>query len=659
MSLAAMPIRRFFLALALLLAGAGAAAQSPLQAAGPNPSDATFRAVAASMGTDAGIDYRYGPAATDTLHGLPTWPKRPDQSYSPVSVRLPNGGDRSCVPPNCGTWSIGGPLTMGSGDFSSSIINIAYVPDEKPAASFYAKRYFGVASLQQIGIAHNAVAVKPEPSWTVYNGPAHDNGSNDESIERYASTEPDKEFNWKPAGIDLDRPVAIGKCYGRGGWCTNSLAVFASGWIASVGSNTARNKMVMKLPADMVPTAITVTNSGEFALVSVMNTRTLTAQVAVFALADGCEGCPPNDESKWYGNWGNHRRVYYGLPGLGNFVAGKYIGAVDLPPSLRLPTEISASTGHASGDYEHERNFWNDNIENEANRIRYRDDPWLTEAIARTGMAVVISKSERRAAFIDLRPLFDFYRRSYFTSSRSQFDAIMANRGDGADQWPYTFEREASQRPRVIKVMDLPQPPTAVRMSLAAPFRAFIATQEGALRVFDLGTRYLDQVGTQVGQPGDIVPRFNVKVGRNPTSIAYVRDHGWESGSRLFKPARPEQFMIVASRVDRSIQWVEFDRGFNQARIFKTLQDSRIQDPIAVEDAANHGTESYVVTVADYNARTVRNYLYGPIILWTYDGNSACKKPVGCSLLNNGAFEYGGDFELPGRPFQMGGSNIN
>ena len=264
-----------------------------------------------------------------------------------------------------------------------------------------------------------------------------------------------------------------------------------------------------------------------------------------------------------------------------------------------------------------------------------------------------------QAAVVDLRPLFEFYWRAYFKSTPQQFDAMIERRGDSDEQWPPRFAQAPEQRPRVVSTIDLPQAPTAVRLTLQAPYRALIATQEGRLRVFDLGTRYLDQKAAQVGAPGDIKPMFTIDVGRNPTSLAYVRDHGWADRSRLFAPATSHQMFIVNARQDRKIQWVQFDRGLTSARIFKTLQDSRLVDPIAVEDVANHGTESYVVTVADYGAKAVRNYLYGPIIWWTYGANSACPKPRGCALLDNAPFEYGGDWALPGSPFQLGGANIN
>ncbi len=119
-----------------------------------------------------------------------------------------------------------------------------------------------------------------------YDGLARDGGANDGNIEAAAQT------------IAMDqKPVAVGKCYGRGGWCTNSIAVFANGWLMGVGSNTAHNRMRVKLADGKVPTAIAITNSGEFALVTVWDTAAVRGQVAVVALADGSPVVRPRQGS--------------------------------------------------------------------------------------------------------------------------------------------------------------------------------------------------------------------------------------------------------------------------------------------------------------------------------------------------------------------------
>jgi hypothetical protein len=505
-----------------------------------------------------------------------------------------------------------------------------------------------VGSLQVLSVAHNTTSIEPEPSWTTYDGAARDGGALDYNIERYKDSFP------------LDKPVAVGRCYGRGTWCTNSLAVYADGRIVGVGSNTARNMFNTKLPAGKVPTALTITNSGEFALVTVWDTAAMRGQVAVLALGDGCQGCSATDERNWYQNWGNWKRTYPGAPGLGNYNYAKLIGFVDLPDSLKAPTEISSSTGLSWWDYNISRNYWNTDLDNANNRARYASGD-LANSYARTGMAVVVSKSEKRAAFIDLRPLFAYYKQQYFTQSQGGFSAMIANRGESAGQWPYTFEAAPAQRPGVIKVVDLPNRPTAVKISLEAPHRAFIATQEGKLRVFDLGNGYLNNQASG-GSPADIAEKFSVDVGRNPTSIAYVKVHATGNNSALksIYPNNIEKEVIVTSRGDRKVQWVRFDSGVNSGSVARTFQESRMIDPITTEDGENHGTESYVLSIADYSGKAIHNFLYGPIIWHTFDSSKACAPARGgCQLLNGAPFEYGGSFKVPGKPFHAAGANIN
>ena len=121
-----------------------------------------------------------------------------------------------------------------------------------------------------------------------------------------------------------------------------------------------------------------------------------------------------------------------------------------------------------------------------------------------------------------------------------------------------------------------------------------------------------------------------------------------------------EKEVIVTSRGDRKLQWVRFDSGFTSGSVARTLQESRMIDPISTEDADNHGTESYVLSVADYGGKGIHNFLYGPIFWHTYDASKACSDAKGgCKLLNNAQFEYGGTFKVPGKPFHAMGANIN
>jgi len=622
--------------------------QSDIVDGGRNVVPTAYVAMAAQMSRDAGLGYRYGPdpAAYGTAGngGRPTLTARDDNnSYDPISIRLP-GGNRGCVPSAqggyCGTWQIGGPLVMEPGDYSSSIVHAAYVADNASAS-------VGVANLQAISMGHNTFAQKPESSWA--SGPA-DSGINELNALSYIAS-----------GKAAREPVAVARCY-RTGWCTNSLMVFQGGLIGTAGSNTSRNRATVQLAAGKVPTAISVTPGGEFALVTVWDTTQPSrprGQVAVVALASLCDGCTVDQPGAWYNNWGGWGNLYPGLPNLGNIAYMKVLGYVDLPDSMRAPTEISSSTGIDFESYRvHDaggglRDYWSMPLTDAQNRKSFLDGN-NSGAYARAGVAVVISKSEQRAAFIDLRPLFSYYRDKYFGGEQGDFNSLIAGRGDGAGQWPYTFDAAPTQKPVVVKTEDFSAKPTAVSLRLNGAARAFVATQEGQLHIYDLGN-YLRAAGG--GAAAEIVRRGAVAVGRNPTHIAYVKPHGSSDGSRKVYADGYEREVIVTSRADRRLDWVKFAADFNSGVVRKSLSDTRLIDPIAVEDAENHGTESYVLSVADYGGKKVSNYRYGPVVFWTNTGRGwTCQPPGGCPT--SGDFEFGGSFALPGRPFQVAGSNI-
>jgi hypothetical protein len=606
---------------------------------------AAYRDTVSKFSKAAGIEYRYGPSAASYgksgNSGLPTWGTRGDQSYDPISIRV--SGDRGCAPSSqggfCGTWQIGGPLQTDSGDYSSSIVHTAYVADN-PAANV------GMSNLQALSMAHNTFAQKPEPSWTT----GLSSGANDPAAAEYLNK-----------GLSAREPVAVGRCYGRSGWCTNSLMVFQNGLIGTAGSNTSSNRATVQLASGKVPTAIAVTGSNEFALVTVWDTVNLKGQIAVIALAGLCNGCNPDNPGTWYNNWGEWNGVYPGLPNLGNTAYMKVLGYVDLPDSMRTPTEISASTGMVFEEYNRVfapgtndmKNYYALPLTDQSNRTSF-DSGVNSNAYAKTGVAVVISKSEKRAAFIDLRPLFSYYRDKYFKGSQSDFNSMIASRGPGANQWPYTFDAVASQKPTVIKTVDFENRPTAVNVRPNdGPRRAFIATQEGTLHIYDLGN-YLTASGG--GAASEIVRKGGVTVGRNPTHIAYVKPHETTS---VYTDGFARE-VIVTSRGDRRIEWVKFASDFNSGVAREkplTLTDTRLVDPIATEDAENHGTESYILSVADYGGKQLSNYRYGPVVFWTNQGSGkACQPPNGCAT--SGTFEFGGSYALPGSPFQAAGSNI-
>ena len=106
--------------------------------------------------------------------------------------------------------------------------------------------------------------------------------------------------------------------------------------------------------------------------------------------------------------------------------------------------------------------------------------------VGTAGFAVVISKHENRAAFIDLQPLFQRMREMYFTTEANF--AKTRDAGPGPKQWPYEFDADPTLRPKVVKVVAVTRP-TAVLANLTggAKARAMIASEDGRVGVYKVG----------------------------------------------------------------------------------------------------------------------------------------------------------------------------
>jgi hypothetical protein len=591
---------------------------------------ASYRAMAANIGKAAGIEYRYGPGpaayGTTGNGGLPTWSKRADHAF--VSDR--QGGKRGCDPAFCGTWQVGA-WSDEVGDFASNVGHVAYIP-ESPS------QRVGMAGLGISSSSNEVFSQRPELMWVYY-------GAGVDEVSALA---------YRRAGAALGNPVAVARCEGRPGWCMNSLMVFDNGFIGFAQSNTSTNKASARLAPGKVPTAAAVTNSNEFALITVWDTVNLRGEVAVVALAGLCEGCTPAKPASPTSWWGEWQGLYPGLPNLGNTAYMKVLGYVPLPADMKAPTGISVTTGVKRTAYlpagvPGRESTFDLPLNKAGNRATFRSGGRNFDTYAKGGIAVVSSKSEQKVAFLDLRPLFAYYQSMYFGSDADY--SVTTSVGPADSQWPRTFAGAPAQTPTVIKTVSMANRPTAVKTyAWGSNRRAWVATQDGQLHIFNLG----DYPTAGNGSAASIVEVGAVAVGRNPTGIALVKE---KAGNAVYPDITRE--VIVTSRGDRQLQWVRFAGDGNSGSVVRTLKDTRLVDPIAAEDTDNHGTESYVVSVADYGGRALRNYRYGPVIMHNY-GGSACGGSNGCGMGSNGGdpFEYGGEFGLPGGPFQITSANI-
>lgn len=594
---------------------------------------AAYVAIAGQMGSEAGIAYRFGAPAGPIAKGAPTWYQRPD-----VVAR---GGDSR--------WQVGGPRNSGdqtndqvaAGSYSTNQANVLFVPED-PAARI------GVADIQVSGYEFNTFAQRPQLSWT-RTGVA---GGGMDSVTA---------MDYRAQGLIAGGPVAIGRCGGRAGFCASSLVAYQNGLIATAGTNTATNRATVKLAANKVPTAIAMSGNSEFAFVTVWDVKTHQGQVAVIALAGLCDGCNPYDRVKpraWYDWWHEWLGVYPGLPNMGNIAFMKVLGYIDLP-GLAAPTDIAVTTGLdpfrtmlGNGNFMGLETPLSDPFNRASFRARGDNDG----KVAKGGIAVVVSKSERKAAFVDLRPLFGSMRRTYFEGTQGEFESTVGRFGLRDDQWPYAFAYWPHHAPELVKTVSLGARPTAVRTTQFGEVqRAWIATEDGTLRIFGLGGYATAAGSAAVASANGIVQLGVVPVGRNPTSLAISKS---APDDESVDPLNRQ--VLVASRGERKIQWVRFAADGNSGRVVRTLQDSRIVDPIAVEDADNFATAGHVLSIADHGAKAVLNYRYGKVVFADRGPSWACQPPRGCGMGTGGdaPFEFGGGMSIPGRPFAISTANV-
>jgi len=587
---------------------------------------AQYTAMAGQLSKDAGIAYRYGPDAVSCGTA---------NSGGPLNKR----NDTKLASPDYPFWWQVGQASSNAGLYSSNQGSVTFVADDT-------SQRVGVSDIQVSSYMYNVFAQLPQLSWTR----AAVNGGGIDSINV---------MGYRSQGIVSSDPVAVGRCAGKPGFCAEGLVAFQNGVIGTIGSNTAANRATVQLPANKVPTAIAMTNDSEFALVTVWDTQALKGQVAVVALAGLCDACDPTNSSAhtgsdgtyykaWYDWWHEWNGVYPGLPNMGNIAFMKILGYVDLP-GMAAPTEIAVTTGMDQFKtlYQSGASVGNfvgrDNSPLTSNWQNFANGGSLQNSYAKGGVAVVISKSEQKAAFIDLKPLFSYINGMYFSSNVSQ----TTNFGQAPDQWPFTFDVQASQKPTVVKTVSLGARPTAVKTTImGSTSRAWIATQDGTLRIFSLdgfapGGVAANPSATSIAEVGSVTG-----IGRNPTSLATSKGDPSYSGDN--------QQILVASRGDNKINWVRFASNGNSGSIVRTIQHNEMKDLIAVEDADNFANPGYVVSALDYAGKAVRNYRYGPVI---FSDGGACPAPNGCPI-NGTVAEYGGAMALPGKPFQMNTANV-
>lgn len=580
-------------------------------------SAAKYQAVARQMGDEQGVAYLFGPSpsyyGTTGNDDKPSLFKRQDRSADEIAT-FNNPGmrfARPCNPGKCGSFQLTGgvPHPNEAGMYSSNMGQVIFIPSRRDPS---VPGGYGVSDYCTWETASNVTQTKAEFPWQYYGG-----GPTSRNHESY-----------RTQGFNVTYPVAIGRGEGYPTWGNSALIAHRDGRVTTNGQINSSNRASVQLADGLVPTSVCQLNSCEFGFVACWDTKNGVGKVAVIAQAGTPEGCYLGDEDngKWWSYRGEWRRTFPGMPNYGNISFLKTIGYIDLPSDMRCPTSIVASTFQSWQNYgvlHSEVNGYGYDLRDPATRALFSPGGGRNYALTKSGVLMVGSKEEKKVCFIDLGPLIKFYWNSYLNGNG------VGTVGYNLGQFPPTFGENASQKPTIIKTVNFDFPVTALRMSRYVPNkRAYIATQEGKLHIFDMGV-YPLEVGS-TGDPGSLREVGSVAVGRNPTWIGITARHagagGRESGpgtdyfgTRVFPNADFDREVIVCSRGDRKIQWVRFNESYTGGAIQRTAMDKDLADPIWVEDQENHTTEHYEVQIADYSGKlfAVR---YGPMIWHDYTG---------------------------------------
>jgi hypothetical protein len=260
-----------------------------------------------------------------------------------------------------------------------------------------------------------------------------------------------------------------------------------------------------------------------------------------------------------------------------------------------------------------------------------------------SGFALVASRYERKVLLIDLHPLFATIQRGMFTTW-SEFRRNVANTGYNPGQWPPTFAEDHLAVPVVVRTLTYDSQVTAISASLYPDNRALIATEDGHIHFWDVdGLQSRAGNGSNAREIDDLP-----NMGRNITRIAHMKH--W--GHPMNQGGNVRWQYIVLSRGDKSVTWIDLSSA--KPALIRKLQDTRMVDPISVEDNNNHGTQTDLIDIADYGDKNVKAYRYGLVKFWT----TANEPSFGMGPNGNDPFEYEGSYSTPTGPFAISIENV-
>ena len=652
-----------------------------------NPAE--YRFIANNYNTEDVIDYRLGPKYRDFNHSGEKAPPTlwgPDlktgEGLWPFGSQPANnpGEPEKCLPPNQqpgsdqdelarglkgGGWLIGGQL--------------AFVPDNANDPNY---RY-GISNIRTADGAYfdtGGLCMRMIASW-------NPDWWNRGGIAQPFNTQIRDFVNGRRPDLPLV-PVAIAR--GRANASQVSFAAFRDGTIAPmvVGNSDPEffDDEGIRLPAGMVPTAMAVTPYNEFLVVSVWDTSTVSGKLAFIALrprqmAAGAPWQTPN--TRWY----------WGTPGAWTNRGMKLLGLIDLPFAAPSSLDVSNNLvlgnprGYADNDDPARGDLSRPSARNIWSRIKpifsigrneelgIENGQW--SQLPSAGYAVVASRAENKVSFVDMTPLYQYYRKMYLTTQEN-FDRTVNMSTSDPNKWPFTFAVEASQRPRVVTTLDVAQP-TSVSAGVQANgtfgdrsnyyfeyfqrspkadwsgveperyiarSRAFVASMDGTVRIFNV--QGLNLPGSPVGTTVPAQPLGQFQAGRNPR-FAFVNSTATASDD-----------LWLISRGDRRVTF-----AWPTGDVQYSFTDSRLVDPVGGSlsiNLAGYGgrgpglaTFAHYISILDYSGKAILTYGVEPR-RERGDGTPEIYPFRGPNGPVNVLF--GSVARFPGKPFMIDGEEI-
>jgi len=632
-----------------------------------------YRAVASSYNTEATLQYRLGPTAADFGSPTNTAPTLwgPDQSsgfglwhFGSLPASDP-GERRKCVDSSglpgsdqeARARGMEGPAWLSGGAF-------AYVPDDPNDQNFRLgignlKGADGVVFDPSGGLCMRMYAQWFGDFWVRNNIAAPVSPVIRDLV---ASSRPDLP------------PVPVAIARGRANASQIGFAAFRDGSIQpTIVGNSAAERFDgagIRLPPGMTPTAMAVTPYNEFLVVAVWDTNTVSGKLAFIALRPRQMAVGNPEQTR-------NTRWYWGTPGAWTNLGMKLLGFVDLPfaaPTsvdvsnnlvLRNPRGFSDNDSPARGDLSRQsaRDLWRGvNQVYPAGNVQWHQT-------ASGGYAVVASRAEGLVSFVDMTPLYQYYREMYLTT-QANFNRTVNESATDPTRWPFTFAVEGRQRPAVVSTIAVPQP-TSVSAGVQANgavsdrstdyferfrrspreawsgveperylarSRAFVASMDGTVRIFNVQGLNFPQ--SPVGKTVPAEPLGSFTAGRNPT-FAFATA-GATGSDDLF----------LVSRGDRSVTF-----AWPTGDVQSVLQDSRLNDPVGGAVFFNQagfggrgpGLAVFTpfITITDFNGKAILTYAVEP-----RRGSPAELYPFRAP---SGPVDYlfGSSRPFPGKPFMV------